>query len=117
MGSQPSTQGDMYSLGIMILEILTKRRPTQDMFKDDHNFQTYVKDTFPDILFEVVSLTILPLEFEVVNIMQLHPNVEKCLLALFKIGLTCSLESAHERMNAIDVLKELNYIKNFSPLW
>ena len=68
MGSQPSTQGDMYSFGIMILEILTKRRPTQDIFKDDHNFQTYVKDTFPDILFEVVSLTILPLEFEVVNI-------------------------------------------------
>ena len=117
MGSQPSTQGDMYSFGIMILEILTKRRPTQDMFEEDHNFQTYVKDAFPDRFFEVVSPTILPLELDVVNIMQLHPNVEKCLVALFKIGLACSLESPQERMNAIEVLKELNYIKSFSPLW
>ena len=111
MGSQLSTQGDMYSFGILILEMLTKIRPTQDMFKDGQTLQTYVKDAISDRLFDVVSPTILPLD------LQIRPNVEKCLLSLFKIGLTCSIESPQERMNATDVLKELNHIKSFSPLW
>ncbi|KAI9088581.1 hypothetical protein K1719_029695 [Acacia pycnantha] len=126
MGFEVSMQGDMYSFGILILEMLTKKRPTEDIFNGGHNLQTYVKVAFPDKLLEVVSPTILPQELEHIvgasgdlseNMMQIHPNVEKCLRSLFKIGLTCSMESPHERMSAIDVIKELNSIKSFFPLW
>ncbi|KAI9088578.1 hypothetical protein K1719_029692 [Acacia pycnantha] len=122
MGSEVSMQGDMYSFGILILEMLTKKRPTEDIFNDRHNLQTYVKVSFPDKLFKVVSPTILPRELEHIvgasrdlskNMMQIHPNVEKCLRSLFKIGLTCSMESPNERMSAMDVIKELNSIKSF----
>ncbi|XP_028804022.1 probable LRR receptor-like serine/threonine-protein kinase At3g47570 [Neltuma alba] len=126
MGSEVSTQGDMYSFGILVLEMLTKRRPTEGMFKDGHSLQTHVKNAFPNKLLEVVSPTIFPQELEhavVVsddiseNMMQVHPNVEKCLRCLFMIGLTCSMESPHERMSIIDVVRELNSIKSFFPLW
>ncbi|KAI9088582.1 hypothetical protein K1719_029696 [Acacia pycnantha] len=119
-------QGDMYSFGILILEMLTKKRPTEDIFNGGHNLQTYVKVAFPYKLLEVVNPTILPQELEHIvgaprdlskNLMQVHPNVEKCLRSLFKIGLTCSMESPHERMSAFDVIKELNSIKSFFPLW
>ncbi|KAK4263927.1 hypothetical protein QN277_029277 [Acacia crassicarpa] len=124
MGSEVSMQGDMYSFGILTLEMLTKKRPTEDIFNGGHNLQTYVKVAFPDKLLEVVSPTILPQELEHIvgvsgdiseNMMQIHPNVEKCLHSLFKIGLTCSMESPHERMSAGDVIKELNSIKSFFP--
>ncbi|KAI9077471.1 hypothetical protein K1719_040542 [Acacia pycnantha] len=98
MGYEVSMQGDMYSFGILILETLTKKRPTEDIFNCGYNLQTYVKAAFPNKLLEVVSLTILPRELEHIvgasrdlseNMMQIHPNVEKCLHSLFKIGLTC----------------------------
>ncbi|XP_028804020.1 probable LRR receptor-like serine/threonine-protein kinase At3g47570 [Neltuma alba] len=126
MGSEVSTQGDMYSFGILVLEMLTKRGPTGGMFKDGHSLQAHVKNAFPNKLLEVVSPTIFPQELEhaVVasgdiseNTMQVHPNVEKCSRCLFMIGLTCSIESPHERMSAIDVVRELNSIKSFFPLW
>ncbi|KAI9088559.1 hypothetical protein K1719_029673 [Acacia pycnantha] len=125
MGSEVSMQGDMYSFGILILEMLTKKRPTEDIFDGGHNLQTYVRVSFPDKLLEVVSPTILPQELEHIvgasrelskNMMQIHSNVEKCLRSLFKIGLACSMESPHERMSAVDVIKELNSIKSFFPL-
>ncbi|XP_028768358.1 probable LRR receptor-like serine/threonine-protein kinase At3g47570 [Neltuma alba] len=126
IGSEVSTQGDMYSFGILVLEMLTKRRPTGEMFKDGHNLQTYVKNAFPKKLLEVVSPTIFPQELEEAvvasgdiseNTMQIPSNVEKCLHCLFMIGLTCSKESPHERMSVIDVARELNSVKSFFPLW
>jgi len=36
MGSKVSIEGDVYSFGIPVLEILTRSRPTDEMFKDGH---------------------------------------------------------------------------------
>ncbi|MCI05987.1 kinase-like protein, partial [Trifolium medium] len=37
MGSEISTYGDMYSFGVLMLEMLTGRRPTNEMFEDGQN--------------------------------------------------------------------------------
>jgi len=34
MGSEASTYGDMYSFGMLILEMITGRRPTDERFED-----------------------------------------------------------------------------------
>ncbi|XP_028761124.1 probable LRR receptor-like serine/threonine-protein kinase At3g47570 [Neltuma alba] len=126
MGSKLLVQGNMYSFGILVLEMLTKRRPTEAMFKDGYNLQTYVKILFPNKLLEIVSPTILPRELEHIvlasgdsskNMMQIHPNIDKCLGSLFEIGLACSMESPHERTSAIEVIRELNSIKSYFLLW
>ncbi|XP_054823389.1 probable LRR receptor-like serine/threonine-protein kinase At3g47570 isoform X2 [Prosopis cineraria] len=120
-----SMQGDMYSFGILVLEMLTKRRPTEDMFKDGHNLHRYVEIAFPEKLLQVVSPSILPREpghgeatsediWE--SMIQIHPDIEKCLCSLSRIGLVCSTESPHERMSAGDVIKELNAMRSYFPL-
>jgi hypothetical protein len=45
------------------------------------------------------------------NSENLIPSVEECLVSLFKIGLVCSMESPKERMNIVEVNRELIIIK------
>ena len=119
MGSKVSIKGDMYSFGILILEMLTGKRPTDEMFKDGHNLHNYVKISIPDCLLQIVDSTILSKELKQAdgdeNLGLMHPKVEKCLLSLFKIALACSMESPKERMSMVDVLRELNQIKSSFP--
>ncbi|WJX19991.1 non-specific serine/threonine protein kinase [Trifolium repens] len=115
MDSQLSTEGDMYSFGILLLEMLTGRRPTDDIFKEGHNLHNYVKIAFPNNILEIVDATLLSMENENLAVTttvasDLHPNVERCLSSLFKIGLSCSVESPRERVNIKDVITELNII-------
>ncbi|XP_061339265.1 probable LRR receptor-like serine/threonine-protein kinase At3g47570 [Gastrolobium bilobum] len=118
MGSEVSTKGDMYSFGILILEMLTGKRPTDEMFKDGHTLHNYVKISLLNHLLQIVDQTILTVEENATknkNLGLMHPNAENCLHSLFKIALACSVESPKERMSMIDVSKELNLIKSFFP--
>ncbi|XP_014496650.1 probable LRR receptor-like serine/threonine-protein kinase At3g47570 [Vigna radiata var. radiata] len=121
---QVSTKGDMYSFGILILEMLTGRRPTEEMFKDGHNLHNYAKISFPNNLLEIVDATLVSVEnvsptitaSEQHNISEiadnLHLNTKMCLLSLFKIGLACSVELPGERLDMMEVIRELNMIRN-----
>lgn len=118
----------MYSFGIFLLEILTGRKPTDEMFTNGVNLYSYVKVSLPDKVLDIVDLTLLPRElkqttvsllttaaekfFRDQNLSQLHPNdLKKCLHELFHIGLACSVESPRERINMKDVTRELGVIK------
>ncbi|XP_058111030.1 probable LRR receptor-like serine/threonine-protein kinase At3g47570 [Magnolia sinica] len=43
MGGKPSTQGDVYSYGILLLEMITGKGPTDDMFKDNLSLHHFAK--------------------------------------------------------------------------
>ncbi|KAI4357660.1 hypothetical protein L6164_001595 [Bauhinia variegata] len=121
MGYEVSTKGDMYSFGILMLEILTGRRPTEEMFKEGYNLHKHVRAALPNIL-QIIDPVLLPRKFEqttaaieadidMENPTDLHPKAKNCFLSLCKIGLACSVELPNERMNMVDVTMELNQIK------
>ena len=64
MGGEASIQGDVYSFGILILEIFTARRPTDQMFDDSNNLHNFVKMVLPDRLVEIVDPYLLSREVE-----------------------------------------------------
>ncbi|KAF7836107.1 putative LRR receptor-like serine/threonine-protein kinase [Senna tora] len=122
MGSMVSTEGDMYSFGILILEMFTGRKPTYEIFKDGHNLHNSVKTTFSDHLVQIVDPNLFPRDDEGVStneeesreiqtLVHVHSNVEKCLVSILNIGLACSVESPNERMSIRDVSKELDLIR------
>ncbi|XP_057448807.1 probable LRR receptor-like serine/threonine-protein kinase At3g47570 [Lotus japonicus] len=114
MGSGVSTYGDMYSLGILILEMLTARRPTDELFEDSQNLHKFVGISFPDNLLQILDPPLVPRDEETVieeNNRNLVTTAKKCLVSLFRIGLACSVESPKERMNILDVTRELNIIR------
>jgi serine/threonine protein kinase len=115
MGSEVSTYGDMYSFGVLMLEMLTGRRPTDEMFDDGQNLHMFVENSFPNNLIHILDPHLLPKNekatIEDGNFGIFTPIVEKCLVSLFRIGLACSMESPKERMNIFDVIRELDKIK------
>ncbi|XP_028790982.1 putative receptor-like protein kinase At3g47110 [Neltuma alba] len=121
--SEVSIQGDIYSFGILILEMLTGKRPTDLIFEDGHNLHSYVKAAFPNNLLKIVDTTLVcqqvqqtaivaKEEIRMEEVALVHPHHEKILILLFEIGLACSVESSKKRMNMMGVLRELNQIKN-----
>ncbi|XP_052117918.1 probable LRR receptor-like serine/threonine-protein kinase At3g47570 isoform X3 [Arachis duranensis] len=109
MGYQVSIEGDMYSFGILILEMLTGKRPTDEIFMDGHNLHKYVEVSISSNIFKIVDPCILSMGE------QLQPGVENCLISLFKVGLACSMESPNERMTMVDLMRQLNRIKSCFP--
>ena len=60
MGGEASTEGDVYSYGVLVLEMFTGRMPTNDMFKDGLNLRNFVKMALPKRFAHVVDPMLLP---------------------------------------------------------
>lgn len=59
MGSNVSTQGDMYSFGILLLEMLTGLRPTDATLKDGLDLHAFVKMAYPQHVMDILDPTLL----------------------------------------------------------
>ncbi|KAJ9167431.1 hypothetical protein P3X46_022085 [Hevea brasiliensis] len=128
MGGLASKEGDVYSYGILVLEMFSERRPTDEMFKGGINLHDFVKAALPKRLLQIVDPNLLPgeianeeyedgeiLEAEQTNhhgnMSQVIVNVRRCLVSILEIGVACSVESPMERMTMADVMKKLHLIK------
>ena len=115
MGSQLSTNGDVYSFGILLLEMLTGRRPTDKLFKDDLNLHNFVKLALPGQVMEIVDHSIFNEVGESDNMVTSWSDWTsghtKCLILVFQIGLACSAESPIDRMDMTRVSLELLSIR------
>ncbi|RDX69539.1 hypothetical protein CR513_51339, partial [Mucuna pruriens] len=63
---------------------------------------------------EVLDPLLIPIDDAMTlegNDRNLNPNIEKCLVSLFNIGLACSMELPKERMDVADVTQDLNRIR------
>ena len=47
MGGHPSTQGDVYSFGGMLLEVITGKRPTDVIFHEGLTLHDWVRRRYP----------------------------------------------------------------------
>ncbi|XXG58679.1 hypothetical protein AAC387_Pa04g0929 [Persea americana] len=117
MGANPSTYGDVYSYGILLLEMLTGKRPSDDMFKNNLNLHQFAKMALPERVMEIIDHQLLSHENEVIRQSEIHNKLtsilHETLVLLVKIGVSCSNDSPRERMEMKDVVIELHKVRDF----
>ncbi|KAL7204035.1 hypothetical protein ACSBR2_017156 [Camellia fascicularis] len=122
MGNEVSTSGDVYSYGILLLELFTKKRPTDNMFCDSLSLHNFVKMALPKQVANIVDITL----FEQRGKGEASSSIsnawnqssidshkkQECLISILKVGITCSEELPTDRMAINDVFTQLHMIKN-----
>ncbi|XP_047327791.1 probable LRR receptor-like serine/threonine-protein kinase At3g47570 [Impatiens glandulifera] len=101
VGGEVSTYGDVYSYGILLLEMVTGKKPTDPMFGEDINLHNYAKMSFPDRILEIVDPMLLQ---------DMKEDDTKCLASMINIGVKCSMDTTRDRMDIGDVVDELSLI-------
>ncbi|CAN6561859.1 unnamed protein product [Malus baccata var. baccata] len=103
-----STQGDVYSFGIVVMETFTKMKPTNEMFVEEMNLKQWVANSLSsEAIAEVVDANLLVVQE------QDHESLTKidCLSSVLRLALVCSAEPPHERISMREVVATLKKIK------
>ncbi|XP_026457240.1 probable LRR receptor-like serine/threonine-protein kinase At3g47570 [Papaver somniferum] len=128
MGGEASTQGDVYSYGILLLEMFTGKRPTDDMFKDGLNIHNFCKMyVLPEHIEEIIdSCLLLDVEekyhddgaiinYKMQGIQRIQisrDTVRQILASIIQIGVQCSSELPSDRSSMNEVIVDVQALKN-----
>ncbi|KAI3758835.1 hypothetical protein L6452_06407 [Arctium lappa] len=110
MGAKPSTKGDVYSYGIMVMEIFTGKSPTHESFVGGLSLKTWVQSAFPTNLDQVLDPDMVqePEDGESMN-MKIQLD---CLKTIIGVALCCTNESPEGRITIIEALRKLKSVQD-----
>jgi serine/threonine protein kinase len=92
MGYKISTRCDVYSFGVLLLEMLTGKRPTDIMFTDGMSLHKLVSSAYPNGLHEVLD----PYMFQEGDLVLATVTLQCYLVPLIEVALLCSMEPTAE---------------------
>lgn len=93
----------MYSYGILLLEILTGKSPTDAMFEGELNLRQWVHDAYPSSLINVLDKNLTAVNHDAIG-KDDESQLFSCLHWVVKIALECSAPSPKERISMQDVV-------------
>ncbi|KAL3747392.1 hypothetical protein ACJRO7_016212 [Eucalyptus globulus] len=102
-----STKGDVYSFGILLLEVITGKKPTDEMFNADISLRQWVGAAILERVLDIVDSKILGTKHEDPMLLKFNSIV----LVILELGLECSEDFPEERMDMKTVVVKLNKIK------
>ncbi|KAL5547761.1 hypothetical protein UlMin_002992 [Ulmus minor] len=115
IGEKPSTAGDAYSFGVMLLELFTGKSPTHESFNGELNLAMWVHSAYPQNMLQVIDPQLLNQQVRDPNDQAQFISPEKqhsCLATVIEIGLACTGYSADTRMSMRHALHNLKSAKH-----
>jgi serine/threonine protein kinase len=103
--------GDVYSFGIILLEMFTGRRPTDDMFKDGLTIVSFVEASLPDHIPEIVDVWLKEEMEDFGDPTESTVTAMDCVQSVLRIGLSCTCRQPNERMDMREVVLKLQAIR------
>ncbi|KAL2538621.1 putative receptor-like protein kinase [Forsythia ovata] len=101
-----STSGDVYSFGIMLLEMYTRKKPTDAMFGEKMSLKSWVSQSLDENkIIEVVDAKLLRREDTNFS------GKEQCVLSILALAMECLINSPMERISTREVVARLEKIK------
>ncbi|GJZ38368.1 leucine-rich repeat protein [Tanacetum coccineum] len=106
LGSEMTSSGDVYSFGILLLEVMTGKKPIDGMFNEGLSLHKFAYMALPDHIVDVIDDDAIVLQSTEAD----AKKMEECLVATIKIGVLCSVDSPPQRMKIEVVVIELQRI-------
>ncbi|CAD6219217.1 unnamed protein product [Miscanthus lutarioriparius] len=110
-GSNPTTKGDVYSFGVLVLEMVTRRKPTDDMFDAGLSLHKWVKTHYHGRADAVVDQALVRM------VRDQTPEVRRmsdvAIGELLELGILCSQEQASARPTMMDAADDLDRLKRY----
>ncbi|OEL31414.1 MDIS1-interacting receptor like kinase 2 [Dichanthelium oligosanthes] len=115
-GCAVSTFGDVYSLGILMLEMFTGRSPTDDIFKDSLDLHKFAEASLPNRAMGIADPAIWlheeAADADAANATMARRRIESCLVSVIGLGVSCSKQQPRERMLMRDAAVEMREIRD-----
>lgn len=132
LGSRISTSRDVYSFGILLLEIFTAKKPTDDMFQEGLNQNKLASALLINQFLDMadkrffnddacIDYSIFTSSSGGINSIGTSSNTlshwkiktEECITAIIHVGLSCAAHSTTDRSTMREALTKLHDIKAF----
>ena len=116
LGNEVSTHGDVYSYGILLLEMFTGKRPMDSEFGEAIGLHKYVQMVLPDRVSSIVDQQLLTetenKEASISYSGSIRDMRISCIASILQVGIFCSHETPADRPPIGDALKELQAIRD-----
>jgi len=109
---QASTSGDVYSFGVLLLEMSTGKRPTDTMFADGLNIVNFVEKYYPEQILHVTDASLQEEYRAGTQENMVRENaVYQCLASLLQVGLSCTRQLPSDRINMREAAMKMHEIE------
>lgn len=112
MGKRASTQGDVYSFGVLLLEIVTGVRPTDVLFDGCSSLHEWVKSHYPHNLDPIVQPALSRCSTSSMS-EYLRKACCEVIVELIELGLMCTQYAPSTRPSMMDMAHEMSTLKQY----